>query len=120
MVIEALVKDQVVAGRTLLRSLQSEGFSIVGALWYRHEQVGYWELCIFSDLVKEKGPLEAYGRLRKIWDKVAPPEISFTDVALLHPDDPLYAWMRLHAARHTSPSDRSHDVAYNDAFIYDL
>jgi hypothetical protein len=121
MVIEVLVREQIEAGRALIVALERESFPISGALWHRHEQIGgYWQLLIFSDLVKQKGPLEAYKELRRIWDKVAPKEISFTDVSVLHPDDPLYAAMRADAVRRPIPGRRSRDVSFPDAYVYAL
>jgi hypothetical protein len=116
MVIEVLVKEQIEEGRKLIEKLQLENFPVAAAFWERLPDTGYWQLVIASPLAREKGPIDAYKELRRVWDSLDLRTMTLTDVTILSPTD--YSYIRYHMYLPYRRGSNPRDVALDNGYIY--
>lgn len=116
MVIEVLVRDQIEEGRALIDALHRAKFPVSAAFWERLPDTGYWQLVIASTLVGEHGPIEAYRRLKNVWDSLDLKTLSDTDITLLSPTD--FSYIRYHMYLPYRRGTIPRDVAVDNGYIY--
>jgi hypothetical protein len=85
----ALVDRQLDDVPRLIDELRRDQFDVKTAFWLYRSEADQWYLYLASDIVDQKGPLEAYKALRRSRSRLTDLRIGPFDVKLVGPDDPI-------------------------------
>jgi hypothetical protein len=83
-------------GATLVQKLDESGLKPSSALWLYSSDDESWKLVIATKQVSEKGPLDVYGQIQKVFQESQKEleGISFFDVTVVNPDSPIVSILR--------------------------
>jgi len=97
MVITDLTEDLIADGAKLIERLDQKGIDVPEALWVRFPDIEAWKLTLSLPLVSREGPKQGYQviqrALRDIKEQLGP--LRLDDVAVLNPEAPLIALLRI-------------------------
>lgn len=78
---KSFVKEQIDEGKALLEAMTQHDFPWVKAFWHFGDDRS--RLIISSAVVDRFGTLASYGKLRKIYEKLGPQNLSLMSITLL-------------------------------------
>jgi hypothetical protein len=91
MAAELLVDERIEGGKALVEQLIRDGFDPAVAFWAQTADEGLWHLYIASNAVSPEKIGEAYGVMDQSLHKLPEPQVSFSEIKLVHPTSPLAA-----------------------------
>lgn len=106
-----LVEDKRKEGEALLRALDSAGFPVSSAFWFRLPETNDWRLIIASPMIRDKGPDYAYQKVQGALSELDAPRIQLTDIWLVKDTEPLVKTLR--SVLHTGPAGVSNVTVRN-------
>jgi hypothetical protein len=86
---ELLVDSRMEDGEKLLSQLVRSGFDVTVAFWVRTSEEGLWHLYIGSNAVSPGSVGDAYGTLYTCLSKIPDTSVSFSEVKMVHPSNPM-------------------------------
>jgi hypothetical protein len=98
-----LVDHQLDDVPRLIDQLRKENVDVRAAFWYYRSEADQWYLYIVSDIVDQKGAIEAYKAVHQVMGKLNDLWIDPMEVKLIGPDDPLAKAMIDFRSKRRSP-----------------
>jgi hypothetical protein len=84
-----LVDHQIDDVPRLIDQLRKDNIDVQAAFWYYRSEADQWYLYLVSDLVDQKGYIEAYKAVLKVMEQLPDLWTHWREVKLIGPDDPL-------------------------------
>lgn len=86
---DALVEEKIDEGRRFVAQLRLKNFDTTAALWVKTSDEGRWFLYVVSKAFVERGAAAAYRDAYGILREMQPSWLSFSEIKLVGPDNPL-------------------------------
>lgn len=110
MVNALLVREQVEAGRELLRKIEQAGIAVTAAMWRFLPESDEWRLFIYSPLVDQLSSRPVYQRIQPLLEgQHEAGEIFLDQITVAKSRDPFVAYV----SQRVGPS-RQDDVPFSD------